>query len=905
MKSEKKAEGVACVRHFPVFYSFRKCVMACLCLCLSAPAVMAQQSGTISLAGEWQFALDPDTMLTPLSVLPDVITLPGTTDTNRKGYPLSRFDETTHLSRRYSYKGRAWYSRTVTVPEEWRGKPLTLMLERTKYTEVYLDGQCVGSSNRISTPQRYLLADSLAPGLHVLTVMVSNAEGVPPQLYANSHAYTEDTQTNWNGIIGRIEVSCSTERAATNTFELCRVACEEEQSSTPAQPLSRLKAEGPVPALTADAHHFYLDGRLIFLRGKHDACVWPLTGHVPMDYDSWDKYFGCLQEYGINHVRFHSWCPPEEAFHVADQKGIILQPELPFWGSFDQADTLLMTFLHQEGEDILREYGHHRSFRMFALGNELWGNIEVMQRFVDDFRRLAPDKLYTLGSNYYLGRKGVKTGMDYFTTCRVGSEEWGSFNTHTRGSFSFADAADGGIINHFRPSHSKNFEEGCLLSTVPVISHETGQFQTYPDYAETAKYTGVLRPCNLEVFRQRLTKAGMESQAADFHRASGRWSYLLYKQDIEMDLRTPSMAGFQLLDLQDYPGQGTALVGILDAFMQPKGVCTSEEWRQFCSPVVPLLVTDSSCFTIGQGIHGKVQLANYSETGEQPTRLNWNCQAVGQAEGSWKGVSGTLNIPGGSGLTDVGPLDISLKGLKRATKLRLTLSIDGYPYKNSYDLWAYPQQVKLDKKGIVVAHCLTDEVCRRLDAGASVLLMPDADTTAVGSVRNTVGGLFQTDYWNYRMFKTISESIDKPVSPGTLGILCNPAHQLFGDFPTDEHTNWQWWPVIKESHPMILDALKTSDPILVQVIDNVERNHRLGLVFELKVGSGRLLVVMSNLEKAARHPEGRQLYASVLRYMHSPHFAPQTSLTTEQLKTLFTTTANEQQLEELNNISPY
>ena len=837
---------------------------------------------TISLAGQWHFALDPDGTMTAASLFSEVVTLPGTTDTNQKGTPLNRFDETTHLSRRYAYKGKAWYSREIEIPQEWADESVVLLLERTKYTEVYMDGALISCNNDISTPQLYTLPQPLASGRHTLTIMVDNGSHIPQQLYANSHACTEDTQTNWNGIIGKIEL-----RRAD--------VCVNQPDTIHHSPLTILDSQ------------FCQNGHRIFLRGKHDACVWPLTGHVPMDYASWAGYLQRCADYGINHVRFHSWCPPEAAFAAADSLNIILQPELPFWGDFDDKDSVLMTFLHKEGVNILRWYGHHRSFRMFALGNELWGSIDKMKAFVDDFRSIAPDKLYTFGSNYYLGYQGVKPGMDYFTTCRVGAERlrvlagaseqvragddtsgiaWGSYDTHTRGSFSFADAFDGGMINHFRPNAKMNFEEGCSRSSVPVISHETAQFQTYPDYNEISKYTGVLRPCNMEVFRQRLADAGMADQAEAFHRASGRWTYLLYKQDIEMDLRTPNMAGFQLLDLQDYPGQGSAYVGILDAFMDSKGICTQSEWRQFCSPVVPLLVSDAYCFTFSEGIHGKIQVANYSGGSLYNTKVRWECA----------GQHGELSIPDGEGLLDVGAIDIDLKHLKQATQLKLMLQIGDYH--NSYDLWAYPNDVKLEKKGIVMANELTDDIVSKLQKGAKVLLTPD-------STELCVGGLFQNDYWNYRMFKTISENNKKPVSPGTLGLLCDPKHPLFSNFPTDEHTSWQWFPVVKASHPFILDHTNKDYRPIVQVIDNIERNHKLGLVFEFQVGKGRLLIVMSDLEQVARYPEGRQFYASVLNYMHSPDFAPATAITADQLHLLFTTKVNEKQMEELNNISPY
>ena len=835
-------------------------------ICLHAMA--DDTTKRIDLSGTWQFALDRQNAIKPGDMLTDKIQLPGTTDTNKKGDLTEKRNETTHLTRHMQYKGRAWYQREVEIPASWKGQPIYLFLERTKPSEVYVDGKLIGSSNDISTPQVYNLSSALTTGSHNLSIMVDNGSGVPEQLYASSHAYTEDTQTNWNGIIGEIYLTTSQPKA--------------------------LPATKHIHPNFKDFHikgqHFYANGHKIFLRGKHDACVWPLTGHVAMDVKSWKDYLGKCAAYGLNHVRFHSWCPPEAAFVAADELGIILQPELPFWGSFDDKDSLLMNFLHKEGENILRWYGHHPSFRMFALGNELWGSIDKMAEFIADFRKLAPDKVYTFGSNYYLGYKGVKPGMDYFTTCRVGGEGWGNYGTHTRGSFSFADAADGGMINHFYPNTEMNFTEGCSLTNVPIISHETGQFQTYPDYDEIKKYTGVLYPYNMEVFRSRLEKAGMADQAKDFHKASGLWSLQLYKQDIEMDLRTPNMAGFQLLDLQDYPGQGSAYVGILDAFMQSKGLCTESEWRQWCSPVVPLLISPQFCFTNEEGIHAKIQIANYSGESLKGKTLSW----------SLDGQHGSSILPDGEGLVDIGALDINLSAYERPAQLQLKLKIEGTEYQNTYDLWVYPFGVDLSKleQKVIITNELTDKIARQLEKGKNVLLMP-------ASSKLCVDGLFQTDYWNYRMFKTISENNKKTVSPGTLGILTDPQHPIFKSFPTEMHTNWQWFPILKASHPMMLDNTGKNYRPIVQVIDNIERNHKLGLVFEFQVGKGRLLVCMADLERASSYPEGHQFYRSILEYMTSKDFAPNTKISLQDFHRLMNTEVVEGKIGELNNISPY
>ena len=856
--------------------------MAGLCLNMQAEALPKY----IDLSGTWLFALDRNKTIQAGTQLTETIQLPGTTDTNKKGDYTARSEETTQLSRLWSYKGRAWYQKEVDIPVSWKGKPVYLTLERTKPSEVYVDGKFAASSNDISTPQVFELSKWLKPGKHQLTIMIDNGYGVPKQLYESSHAYTESTQTNWNGIIGKIELS--TQLPSPSQVKVVH------------QNFRDFHIEG---------QHFYANGHVIYLRGKHDACVWPLTGHVAMDVESWRKYLGTCGAYGINHIRFHSWCPPEAAFVAADELGIIMQPELPFWGSFDEQDDTLMTFLHKEGVNILRTYGHHPSFRMFALGNELWGSIEKMAEFVEDFRKIAPDKFYTFGSNYYLGYQGVKKGMDYFTTCRVGGEGWGNYNTHTRGSFSFADAADGGVINHFYPNTMMNFEEGCQLAypegtawtkAVPVISHETAQFQTYPDYDEIKKYTGVLYPYNMEVFRNRLEKAGMLDQAKDFHKASGLWSLQLYKQDIEMDLRTRNMAGFQLLDLQDYPGQGSAYVGILNAFMEPKGICTEREWRQWCAPVVPLLIADRFCFTNQEGIRAWIQVANYSGESLNGKTLCW------QLTSGSKGVaSGNILLPSTEGLFTAGELCIDLSAFDKPTKLQLSLSIGeteyfGAPYHNTYDLWVYPAWSDLSKLEslVMVTNELNDIAIGQLQKGKSVLLMPDSTDLCVG-------GLFTTDYWNYRMFKTISENNKKPVSPGTLGILTDPNHPIFNGFPTEMHTNWQWFPIIKASHPMILDNTSPDYRPIIQVIDNVERNHKLGLVFEFQVDKGKLLVCMADLEAATSYPEGRAFYRSILEYMTSGDFTPKTHITLEDFKKLMTNPVVEGKIGELNNISPY
>jgi hypothetical protein len=643
---------------------------------------------------------------------------------------------------------------------------------------------------------------------------------------------------------------------------------------------------------------FTINGIKTFLRGKHDACVFPLTGHPPMDVESWQKVFRIVKSYNINFYRFHSWTPPLAAFEAADIEGIYLQPELPFWGGFSKnGNSGLNAFLLKEGDHILDTYGNHASFVMFALGNELSGDFNVMKEFLTHFKSVDSRHLMAYGSNNYLGFRGQAEGEDYYAACRVGADTDTTYKTQIRGSFSFADANDGGIINGCYPSTMRNYSGAISKCTVPAVGTEVGQYQIYPNYDEIKKYTGVMKPWNLEVFRDRLKENNLSDQSTDFFMASGALSAICYKADIEMAMRTPGFGGFHLLDLQDFPGQGTALVGLLDAFMDSKGLITSEEFSHFCNRVVPLVIMEKYCWANNEQLRGKIQVANYSENALKGQHVKWALKNR-KGEMIFQGED-VVNISQG-GLTNTGSFSIDLLKFSKPEKLTLSVFLQGTYYENSYPLWVYPSDpITRVPDNILISKTLDKSTLSKLSDGGTVLLFPDFN-----DIKDlTVGGLFTPDYWNFKMFKSISESNNKPVSPGTMSILTNPKLPLFNDFPTEFYTNWQWWPIIKNSRPFILDYSPKDYRPLVQVVDNIERNHKLGLIFEFSVGKGKLLVCMSDLKKIQNEPEARQLYSSILKYMSSDKFNPSQALNPEELVALFKTKISEDKRGGVKNIS--
>lgn len=882
------------------------------------------QRPAIDLSGVWQ---------TPLGKC----SLPGTTDENRLGDGKHPTDVTSQLTRLYPYAGQLTYERDFVLPAGMAGKRLSLILERTKPSTLWIDGDSIGSIRQLYAPHRYLLPD-LAPGTHHIKLRIDNSNSAVPGGVRGSHAWTDATQTNWNGILGRMVIEATDPVYFSDMqiypdvdkkqveVKLCvespkTAVCDIELRVDGQQPATSVKADlskgsntisATVPmgsdvklwnefhpnlyTMTAslsgdnvadvtsatfgmrdfktDGTQFVINGDKTFLRGTHDACVFPLTAYCPTDVDEWRRTFRIAKEYGINHYRFHSYTPTEAAFQAADELGVYLHPELPLWGGIDRYSVEQNEFLRHEAFTMLKEFGNHPSFVSMGLGNEISGDTAVMHQWLDDFRAVDSRHLYSMGANNDLGWKGPKIGDDMNITCRVGGGEGTS--THTRTSFSFADADGGGILNTERPNTRRDFSYPVSLCPTPIVSHESAQFQIYPDYTEIPKYTGVLYPYNLEIFRERLRPNGMTPQINDFHMATGLWAVECYKADMETCLRTPGFGGYQLLDIKDYPGQGTALVGILDAFMDSKGLVTPSAFSNWNSEVVPMALTDSLCYSTKDTLVIDLAISNYSEDSYNEPVI-WSINNGNGYER--KGVVDNVSVKQGD-VSTIGRISLPLSEVGQTSKLSLVLTTGRYA--NSYKLWVYDEAAKLKKSNVMVADTLDGAVAKALAKGRTVILSPrHADIES-----RSVGGMFTPDYWNYAMFKTISESINKPVSPGTLGMLMDPKHPMFATFPTDGHTDWQWWTIALNSRPLILDPLDKEYFPVIQTVDNVERNHKLGILMEFKVGKGRLLLTTTDLSAIAAHPEGRAYVRALKAYANSADFQPRHSLSTDQLREL-------------------
>ena len=944
--------------------------------CIVAGSVSAQQ--IISLEGAWDFRMgDPeDPTLSMPNDYHDYVMLPGSMLTNDKGDPVSvktqwtgsLYDSSFYfnpymakyrmekpladkadaeengikfpffLTPEKHYIGAAWYHRSIYVPKSWNDQRVTLFLERPHIeTKVYVNGNEVGRQMSLSTPHRYDVTSYIKFGEHNdISIRVYNGiENVC--VGQDSHSVTDQTQGNWNGIVGRIELQAQWKNLnikhvrlfpdATNKKVTVEVELEnhvdgirlmpdfEYYVAVSVRPLNGKhgKMAGVIKEalgskkkfvvnlgndaqlwdefypnlylLTVEAgddiyeasfglrnidikgRQLYINNRPLFLRGTVENCCFPLTGYPPTDEQEWLRIFRKCKQYGLNHVRFHSYCPPEAAFAAADQVGIYLQPEGPSWPNHGvklRRGMKIDRYLLDESKRIIDEYGHHPSFVMMAAGNEPAGDwVSYCNDWVKEMKKYDPTKIYAGasvgggwawddGSQYHV--KGGARGLD----------EW------NRRAPSSDDDYYSGI------EFPRNYK-GSEPNQSPIVTHEKGQWCAFPDFKEIPQYTGVYKARNFEIFSDLLRDNSMADMGEKFLHASGNLQTLCYKYEIERNLRTKDYAGFQLLGLNDYSGQGTALTGVLSVFWREKGYCTPVQWREFCNLLVPLARFPRFVYTNADTLSVPVELYNAFSTALSHLNATYSITENEHQQLIANGLLFTGTVPIGKNI-QLGTIVMPLDSITHPTKLTLAVQLSGR-IQNHWDFWVYPSQTAdADDSNIYIADTLDAKALKTLKKGGSVLLTAAGKVTLGSDVKQTYLPVF----WNTSWFKM------RP--PHTTGAYIDKQHPLFKyDFPTDNWSNLNWWELLNKAQVMNLMELPASYQPPIQPIDTWHVNRKLGMLIEARVDKGRLLMTTMDISRDLEHRHvARQMRQAILRYMQSSDFAPTIQLSPEVVGHFFT-----------------
>lgn len=857
----------------------------------------------IDLSGEWRFQLDPmDFGRTPgseiyLKTLPDIIMLPGSTDTGKKGIKnINQYVD--RLSRKYEYEGPAWYQRDIEIPEEWSDRLIKLELERCHWeTTVWLDGVEIGKDERLSTPNRFYFPENIQPGKHTLTICVDNTIKYPMDKW--THGITEYTQTNWNGIVGKIalgsmpsmhitdiqiypkvnpkQITVKVETAGVGVGKLdVRVLDNDKVLSVKslevkaADSLQTRDIELILPeetklwdefspnlyeleiALTSKggvdlinerfglreveqgAHHIKINGNDVHLRGSLECAVFPLTGYPATDVESWKKIMNTIKEYGMNHVRFHSWCPPDAAFTAADETGVYLQVELPMWIKDVGKDPARREFFEKEMLAILDEYGNHPSFILYCNGNENEGDFSVLEDLI------KKGKLHDSRHLYSASTARTHVDADEYYVSHVSPKGWIT-------------------VYEGKPSTNWDVNENSDID-VPVIAHETGQRCMYPNFEEQSKYTGVLEPRNFAVFQSRLEQNGMGEQSMDFFKATGAHTIMQYKAVNEVLLGSENSGGFQLLGLTDFPGQGSAFVGVLDPFWESKGLVDPAIFRESCGPVVALAKFDKRIYKPDEKMFVRFDIYNFGDHNLKRGKFEW---VLKDSEGN-QISSGKINQPflKRGKVDSIGSVEIQMPSSTKAEKYVLHARTSENHH-NQWDLWVYPEQAENPDY-------ISDwqEAKQQLENGENVLFVP----------MNPKGRKthFASHFWNPIMFNW---------DPMIVGTLINENSGAFKNFPTETYANWQWADILNHATALELNAYKGIKPV-IQSIDSYEHNMKLGIAFESKVGNGNLFVLCVDPSDLENRLATKQLLHSVSDYVKSDSFKPESRLSPEDVESI-------------------
>lgn len=894
----------------------------------------------------------------------------------------------TRFTRRHTYEGEARISRKITVPDYGTDR-LFVLAERARALRLLVDGEAcsVFRQGTLSTPYIFELTGA-APGEHEFTFLSDNSyPGMPKAAIYYSSAATDETQTNWNGILGEcsmytrpqnfidslrvypravkkeeknkaggyvLDVCVELAPGAKKVYKDAKIILQSEALAAgeleDTQTLTEIisysgeglaeagtdKEENPktmeiwfrdlplrenVKLWDEDEGNLYemavtldngmsaedkggstaecrtrfgirsfgdngsgrlaLNGRAIFLRGEANCAEYPETGHPPMTIPEWKEMLLKYRSYGINFVRFHSHCEPEAAFAAADELGMLLQPELSHWDPKDAFGTEeSYRYYRAELVDLLKTYANHPSFVMLTLGNELQAQDEGRERMrelVRTAKRMDPTRLYANGSNAFYGEEGCDPESDFYTSqsCK---------DVVIRGTFSGMR----GYLNENYPSADRTYDEAMAEIRKeyqkPVFSFEVGQFEVLPDFEELESFHGISDPVNLKLIKKRVEERGLLPAWEKYVEATGELSRLAYREEIEAAMRTRELSGISLLGLQDFPGQGTALVGMMNSHLEPKpyDFARPERFREFFQECRILVKLPHYTYEAGERLIAEVEAANFGKrniegvfcwtlAGKKSVSENGNCEPAEIKSKNTVIATGedteiTICRPGS--YTEVGSLDIPLDFVEKNTaltlKVRIGDSISAYP------IWVYRKTTPVCPENVYETRAFDVKTREILQNGGRVYLSPDADKE---SLPNSIKTQFTTDFWSVGTFAD---------QEGGMGQLIDTEHPIFKEFPTDFHTDWQWWIMATKRAVILPHPMKT----IITEMDSYAFLRPMAQMIEFRCLKGKVLLSTMELHKSQQYPEVRALQASIYTYLSGENFEPAEEITEEELSML-------------------
>ncbi|GGD56233.1 sugar-binding domain-containing protein [Paenibacillus nasutitermitis] len=915
----------------------------------------------------WRFQLDPGERVqaesTAVDQLESRISVHGSWE--EQGYgERSAHQPIGTWKKKKEYTGTAWYGTVIDLPEYLEDYHFRLIISGVHWqTALWVNGQAAGQRQSLVNDHCYELGEEAkAGGSCELLIRVNNEMRMEME---ETHIHSYHTATNWGGITGGVRLEAvprvsmreitltpDAERrqigvvaklggnAASGESALYSVevrvkvnngltvigAAQPDEEGTAAVELELgleaelwsdsnpqlytadvfLKREGRIVDaqtrrfglrnMKADGTRLMLNGEAVFLRGYVDCCVFPLTGYPVWDIEVYRRQFRIARSYGFNHVRLHGWSPPKPFWLAADEEGMLVQTELPQWSRHYRtrsrdADSEAHSFYRQELKELLGALNEHPSFVLLSMGNELIGKEGHAQlnELVREARETDPTRLYTDNTGFGHLPEGDREGDFYIPT----------LNWHPPVNTDFAAT----------PDTTQDFAAVTRLGSKPMLAHEHGQFTMYVRPQEEEKYTGALEPSWLSYINENLQYKQWEGRLPEFQRITGSLLMDCLKEAMERARRTPDLAGIQLLDIRDFPGQGHATTGFLDVFWDEKGITTPEAVRAFNGETVLLMRSGGRTFFEGEQAKLALEISHYGSGTLDEALINWSFADQDGVLAS--GIAEAGSIEKGR-TTRLQPIAFVMpEGTAGKIKFSVALSDGSRAINaNEWSFWVFPRVFPQEHKGqvltnidnvrtflqdavysqqigihwlsyrveagtkLIIADRMSKELLQFMHDGGSVWLMPAKD-----ALQDSISIHHLPIFWNYLWF---------PNQRGTtMGLILNE-HPALGRFPHEGQTDWHLYGMTEHSVAVSLDAMPSVEPI-VEVIDHFARMKRLASVFECRVGAGKLFVSTLRLtdEDVCKKPETLFLFHEIFTYLMSEKFSPAARISAAELLAQF------------------
>ncbi len=872
-----------------------------LLFALAAAAAAAAGRPTIPLDGAWQFRLDPndagekEQWFEGKAPFDATIQVPGAWDAQGFGA------ETPKL--KHNFVGKAWYRRQVAIPAEWKGRRLFLTIGGVhRYAKVWVNGSCLGEHIGYLSPIEHQINEFARAGeTATIALCVDSKQRWDVDTLAGCFDIIDEMFTAWGGIWGHVAIeargdgwfedilirpgldppSCFLTAKITNavadgsSFRLEILDAEGRVAAKADSPKLRsvsFRLEIPQAKLWSPNHpdlytarlslvrgeevldsvetrfglrvieikgpHILLNGKRVFLHGYGDDGVYPETMAAPSDKAVYLKRLKLIKSYGFNYVRHHSHFLPPEYYDAADEVGMLISPELPiaYLNYYQRAKKPALDLYKQEWAAVIRRFRNHPSILDWCMGNEMWDGVPLAPDLYHAAKALDPTRPVIdsngLSGGGWLDGKRDRPTLDFLVYM-----------------FDLRHTPLEQPKRHHFPEPNK-----------PVISHEMGNFVTFPRLDQIQAFQHNFKPFWLTPAREKMEKLGLLGEAELWARNSERLYLLCHKLNIEDLRKNPFASGHQWWLFQDY---WTGSNGIVDAYFRPKAEIPPESVFPFVNDIVFLVDGLNPVYRAGQTLSIRFIVSDFSEN-----RLDAELKAsLAMGDRLLPPVLGPKRAQFGKG--QVAPwcdFTCTIPEVSSPQELRVHFAMNyenrvgvRFHRNNGWTAWVYPAApprpqlelplfagpelvralewlgakplpggVKLPAEAVYVMNQPTKKVLDAVAEGAClVMLSPQG-------IFPTERNRFKTGWW-------LGGPGDSNV--GTV-VYDNPITRAIAP---DGWCDIGWHRLVEGSQAIILDDLPSQPGVLVRAIEVHRLCRSKALLFQARLGRGSLIVSGLNL----------------------------------------------------------